>query len=382
MALDEVKVLVVDDSIVYRRILSDTVAQIPGAAVVGTAANGKLALAKLETQPVDLILLDVEMPVLGGPETLEALRKLHPGIGVIIVSGINPSAADITIMMLNKGALGFVPKPEGANAQESFQELLGQLAPLVQLFITRRYLGQATQAKPTDARTAPARTVAPAPPVAAPEASRPAPPAAPPGGSPKHVNVVAVAVSTGGPQALAEVIPQLPAGLGVPFLLVQHMPPVFTKSLADSLAKRSKVAVREAVDGEAVLPETVYIAPGGHHMLVRGKARQDASRCIGLSDAPPENGCRPAADVLFNSVAASYGGNILAVVMTGMGRDGCAGVKAMKQYPCHCITQSEDSCVVYGMPAAVDQAGLSNERVHVSAIADRIAAFVRRHPPT
>lgn len=175
----------------------------------------------------------------------------------------------------------------------------------------------------------------------------------------------------------------LPADLAAPVLIVQHMPPSFTASLAEYLAGKSQIAVREAVEGEPILAGAVLIAPGGRHMVVR--ARVDAAtgqpeRIVGSSDAPPENSCRPSVDVLFRSVATHYAGNILAVVMTGMGNDGCEGVRAMKRQGCLCLTQSEDSCVVYGMPMAVDEAGLSDRRVPLRLLASQIIRAVKGDP--
>jgi two-component system chemotaxis response regulator CheB len=192
---------------------------------------------------------------------------------------------------------------------------------------------------------------------------------------------VAIGVSTGGPNALVQLIPLLPADFPVPVLLVQHMPPMFTASLAEHLDQRSQVRVREATHGEPVLPGQVLIAPGGRHMVVRrlSDAASGETRLIaGLNDAPPENSCRPSVDVLFRSLAAHLEGNILAVVMTGMGNDGLEGVRALKRRGCACLTQSEASCVVYGMPLAVDEAGLSDEQVALERLAARIVHWVRK----
>jgi len=195
--------------------------------------------------------------------------------------------------------------------------------------------------------------------------------------APGRIDVVGIGVSTGGPNALAELIPRLPADLPVPILLVQHMPPVFTASLAEHLDQKSGLSVREARDGEQVLPGRVYIAPGGRHMVVR--RLPDAEHpIVGLNENPPENSCRPSVDVLFRSMAAQYDGNMLAVVMTGMGNDGCEGVRAMKRRGCLCLTQSEASCIVYGMPLSVDEAGLSDEQVPLDRLADRIVHLVRK----
>ena len=365
---DDLKILIVDDTVVYRRILSEVVGAVPGAVVAGTAPNGKIALEKMARSPVDLVLLDLEMPVMDGIETLEAIRRQHPDVGVIMVSGASRSAADITMRALEKGALDFVPKPAGADPQASRDRLVNQLRPLVSLFATKRNLGRAAAT-----RRPPSTEIKPA---AGPREPRPFVRAR----RPTQIDVLAIGVSTGGPNALAEVIPKLPGDLNVPVLVVQHMPPVFTKSLADSLAKKASLAVREASDGEPIAPNTILIAPGGRHMVVRGSANADdpSTRYVGLNDNPPENSCRPSVDVLFRSVAAYYGGHVLVVVMTGMGNDGCEGVRVMKRRGCICLSQSEETCVVYGMPQAVDEAGLSDERVPLPNLADRIARLVKR----
>ncbi len=200
-----------------------------------------------------------------------------------------------------------------------------------------------------------------------------------------RIDVVGIGISTGGPNALGELLPRLPADFPVPILLVQHMPPLFTASLAEYLDERSRVAVREARDGEPVLPGCVYLAPGGRHMVVRRLAGPDgeaSSLVIGLNENPLENSCRPSVDVLFRSLAAHHDGNMLAVIMTGMGNDGCEGVRAMKRRGCLCLTQSEASCIVYGMPLAVDEAELSDEQVPLDQLADRITQLVRRNRRT
>ena len=197
--------------------------------------------------------------------------------------------------------------------------------------------------------------------------------------------MVGIGVSTGGPNALAELIPRLPADFPVPILLVQHMPPLFTASLAETLDQKSKVTVREARDGETVAPGCVYIAPGGKHMVVRRLPDNKGGGSvviIGLNENPLENSCQPSVDVLFRSLAAQYEGNMLAVVMTGMGNDGCDGVRAMKRRGCLCLTQSEASCIVYGMPLSVDEANLSDEQVPLDRLADRITYLVQKNRGT
>ena len=368
MESPKLRVLIVDDTVVYRRILSDVVESFEDTELVGTAPHGRLALAKLTQEPVDVVLLDVEMPEMSGLETLRHIRRLYPDTGVIMLSGTNSAAASYTMDALAQGALEFVRKPEGADAESNRAELKELLRPLLRHVRTRKNLRGPSQPLLPPAPARPA-ALAPAPPPAPVRPFRHA-------HTPSRFDVVGIGVSTGGPNALAEVIPQLPADLRVPVLIVQHMPPMFTASLAEHLAKRSKLPVREALEGEPVLPGHVYIAPGGKHMVIR-RAGENAPPIIGLNENPPENSCRPSVDVLFRSLAAHYDGNLLAVIMTGMGSDGCEGVRAMKRKGCHCLSQSEDSCVVYGMPMAVDEAGLSDEKVPLSRLAARIAYLVK-----
>jgi len=362
------RVLIVDDTLVYRRILSEVVEALPDAVLVGTAPHGRLALSRLEQTPAEM----------DGLETLRSIRRAFPGTSVIMVSGTNLSSAEITLQCLEQGALDFVHKPEGASAADSREALLAMLRPLFRHVRTRVNLFRgsgmpvSTPADLEPVRPAdPALAPAPAPP---PRPARLPPP-------PERIDIVAIGVSTGGPNALGEVIPRLPADFPVPVLLVQHMPPVFTASLAEHLDQRSRLRVREARDGEPVLPGTVLIAPGGRHMVVRRSpdpAGGPACAIVGINDQPPVNSCRPSVDVLFRSLASQYDGNMLAVVMTGMGSDGCEGVRAMKRRGCLCLTQTEASCVVYGMPLAVDEAHLSDERVPLERLAARIDYLVRK----
>lgn len=373
MTSDPIKALVVDDTVTYRRILTEVLESTGEVAVTATAPQGRLALARMEQDPADLVLLDLEMPEMDGLETLAHLRRRFPETAVVMISGQTSRAAEATLRALEQGALDFVRKPEGLDPEASRSELKDTLRPLIRHVRTRKNLrsGPVPEAPPVPKAPAPAPVPAPPP------ATPPLRPAALPG----RIGVVGIGVSTGGPNALGEVIPALPGDLPVPVLLVQHMPPGFTASLADHLAKRSKVKVREASEGEVLEPGTVYIAPGGRHMVVRRRPASDTAPeafIVGLNDHPPENSCRPSVDVLFRSMAAQYGGDLLAVVMTGMGNDGCEGVRAMKRRGCHVLTQTEESCVVYGMPAAVDEAGLSDERVPLHRLAARITELARR----
>ena len=362
-------VLVVDDTVVFRRIVGDVVTSLDGAELVGTASNGLLALEKMKRLDVDVVLLDIEMPEMDGLAALGVLRREYPDVSVIMVSGANKHSADVVVNALAGGALDFVSKPEGTDPQSSRDYLVAHLDPLLRLAAYRRRLHMPRSERgvpagePDDAQVCPAGRAGP---------------------NPTRIDVVAIGVSTGGPDALARVIPQLPSDLGVPVLMVQHMPPVFTRSLAESLDRKSALSVQEAVDGQAIEPNTVLIAPGGRHMVVRSRldaATGKRNAVVGLNDSPPENNCRPAVDTLFRSVAAHYGDTVLAVVMTGMGGDGCEGVRAMKRKGCLCLSQTRESCVVYGMPRAVDDAGLSDERVALADLPSRISALVRKCTP-
>jgi len=364
--MENIKVLIVDDTIMYRKIMTHVVEQIDGVSVAGASSNGELALEKIPSVKPDLVLLDVEMPVMDGLETLKKIKAANPSIGVIMVSGANEHAAANTITALENGALDFIGKPEGKDPQSSIEELHRRLAPLIRVFIERRekshknpeekaqsVINSYSDTKKKDVR--PARKQA----------------------LPSKIDLIAIGISTGGPNALATVIPELPIDLKVPIVCVQHMPPMFTASLADSLNRKSAVAVKEAVEGEALKPGVMYIAPGGKHMVVRNDENRTIS--VGLNDNPKENNCRPAVDVLFRSIAANFEGkNVLSIIMTGMGDDGCKGVRTLKRKGAYCVTQEESSCVVYGMPRVVDEAQLSDESIPLDEIAQRIRTLVNQ----
>ena len=359
--------LIVDDTVTYRKILADTAATFPELNVIGTAPGGSLALRKMEQTPVQLVLLDIHMPDMDGVETLRRIKAKFPDTFVVMVSGISTRGAETTIKALQLGALDFIRKPDGATAEKNFQQLIGDLKPVVRLVALRLQMAGGGPSAPV---TTAARPVAPAPPAV------PAAPRIRTGVIPTRFAVVAIGVSTGGPEALTKLLPMLPGDLPVPVVIVQHMPPLFTKSLADSLSKKSPLKIIEAAEGDAVTAGTVYIAPGGHHMVVR---REEERVVVRLNDGPPENSCKPAVDVLFRSVAAVYGnGGILSVILTGMGSDGCAGVRSCKRTSCFSITQSEQTCVVYGMPRAVDEAGLSDLSLPLEKIAEAIAGKVKK----
>lgn len=342
-------VLVVDDSRVYRRLLVDVVSRLSGVRVAGEAADGVEALAALAAGPVDLVLLDVEMPNMDGLATLREIARLHPRVGVVMVAGANRSAAQTTMQALELGALDFIPKPQVMGYDESHRALsiaLSYVLECVRLGLSR-----------AEATAAAAKTAPPAPT----RRSLLPPPA--------RVPLVLIGASTGGPRALSAVIPALAPGLAAPVLVVQHMPEGFTRSFAGQLDKKSRLPVREARDGEPVAAGEVLIAPGGRHMVVRAA---DSGLVVGLEDSPPLHSCRPSVDVLFSSVAGIGAGPVLTIVMTGMGADGADGVRALSRKGSYNVAQDEESSVVFGMPRAVIAAGLADEVLPLEAIARRI----------
>ncbi len=350
-----ISTLIVDDTLTYRKLLSDIVAGFPQLQLAGTAANGKIALMKMEQFPIDLVLLDVNMPEMDGMETLKHIRERFPRISVVMVSCAAADAARTTIQALNMGAMEFIRKPEAETAERNAEILRVEIEDIIRTLESQFLL----QRRPSPSTAVLSMGQAAAKP--------PWPLAKPPA-------VVVIGVSTGGPNALNTLIPRLPAKFPAPVLIVQHMPPVFTEALAKDLNRKSALHVAEASDGLAVEPGNVVIAKGGCHMVAR---RKESSIVIGLNDGPPENSCRPAVDVLFRSVADCYGDlGVLSVILTGMGCDGLAGVRALKRKSCYCVTQTESSCVVYGMPRAVDEAGLSNESMGIDQMALRIAELV------
>lgn len=355
------RVLVVDDTIMYRKVVGDILAEMPDVEVVGTANNGKIALTRIASLKPDLITLDVEMPIMNGLETLEALQQEHPEVGVIMLSTLTKRGSDITMKALELGAFDFIAKPDADAKQENVQSLKNALHPRIKAFAKRRELKLLLKQK---LRTAPA------------PAARPAVPTPPPASSKRtgKSKAIAIGISTGGPNALTRMLPQLPK-LGVPIFIVQHMPPVFTKSLAESLDPKCQADVREATHGEPVLPDVIYIAPGGKQMKVASGAA--GNKIIQITDDPPENNCKPAVDYLFRSVAREYGALSTGVVMTGMGGDGTLGLRVLKSFGAVTVGQDEETCVVYGMPKTAAEAGVVDVVAPLDMIASEITRTVR-----
>lgn len=366
----KLRVLVVDDTIVYRKAVSDILAEIPGVEVVGIAHNGKIAMSKIATLKPDLLTLDIEMPEMNGLEVLAELQKNHTGIGAIMLSTLTADGSEMTMKALELGAFDFILKPQSATLQEGKQQIKAALLPMLEAFSSSHTASSLLSAR--GALKRPGLTPPSPPTTAHPAAGLTRRPSVRSGKS----EIVAIGISTGGPNALSQMLPMLPGNLGVPVVIVQHMPPVFTKSLATSLNAKCALDVKEGQEGEAIQPNTVYIAPGGKQMkLVAGA--DGKNRIIRLTNDPPENSCKPSVDYLFRSVGDYYVGRTTAVIMTGMGSDGTKALNILKQKGAFIIAQNEATCVVYGMPKAPIEQGLADVIAPLNKIADEITKSVR-----
>jgi two-component system chemotaxis response regulator CheB len=350
--------MVVDDSVVVRKIVTDVLSADPDIEVVGTAVNGKIAVAKLEQLKPDLVTMDIEMPEMNGIEAVRAIRAGEGGtaygrVPIIMFSTLTERGASATLDALSAGANEYVTKPANVGSVgQSMESVREQLIPKIKALTGR------------PAGPGPARAAAPVAPV------RPVPPRT---GPRKKPAVLVIGSSTGGPEALSRVLPLLPATLPVPVLLVQHMPPVFTRQFAQRLDRLSALRVVEAADGSPLVPGTAHLAPGDHHLVVRASKGRDPQ--TGLNQGPPENFCRPAVDPLFRSVVTAYDGAVLAVVLTGMGSDGRNGAAEVRAGGGTVLVQDQATSVVWGMPGAIVQAGLADEILPL----DRVPEAIMRH---
>lgn len=343
-----VRVLVVDDSVVVRRLVSDTLARDPRVEVVGTAANGRLALARVEQLAPDVVTMDVEMPEMNGIEAVRALRRAGHRMPIVMFSTLTDRGAEATLDALAAGATDYVTKPTGGTSvHDALERVAVELIPKI-LALT----GVMSRSVPTPVRT---------------EAGGPAVRVAAGGVLPSHpVRLAVVGSSTGGPEALSRVIGGLTAAPPVPVLVVQHMPPVFTRQLAARLDRIGVAQVVEAAAGDALRPGTIYVAPGDHHLVVRGRGTGLAA---GIQDSPPVNFCRPSVDVLFSSAVEAVGGEIVGVVLTGMGSDGRTGAGQIVAAGGTMLAQDEATSVVWGMPGAVVTAGFAHRVLPLDDVA-------------
>ena len=358
-----IKVLIVDDTALYRKIVRDVLAEFDEIEVVGSAPNGKLALSKIEQLHPDLITLDQEMPEMDGLETLRQIKQRGLKTSAIMVSTVTTQGATITMKALNLGAFDFIAKPDSSTLQENIKNFREQFKPKIEAFLNRlnlRKMPSSDQPSALHSSIKTEETVSGSINL----------------GLKGKPQIVAIGISTGGPKALAELIPKIPAGLGVPIVIVQHMPPVFTKALADSLDKKSALTIREGADGQVLSADTVYIAPGGKQMKVT-KGSGIGNYKLKITDDPPENHCKPSADYLFRSIAGEFPGKALGVIMTGMGRDGTVGLRLMKRKGAKVLAQDEKTCVVYGMPMEAVKAGVVDLVLPLPRIAGELSNIVK-----
>jgi two-component system, chemotaxis family, protein-glutamate methylesterase/glutaminase len=368
-----IRVLVVDDSVVIRRLVTDALSAEDDVEVVAIAANGSIALQRIPQVNPDVVTLDVEMPEMDGLETLKQLRRKYPRLPVIMFSTLTQRGAEATLDALALGATDYVTKPANVGSVTlAVQRVREQLLPKI------RALGSPLAPPRQPAIETPPATVGRSSPAAF-SFPRPAPSSnssplmgtsdlaeAVGIGAADTIDVIAIGVSTGGPNALAEILPALPVTLPVPIVIVQHMPPMFTRLLAERLDAQCAIAVSEAVEGSPLRPGHALIAPGDHHMRV---VRRGAAACVTLDQSPHENSCRPAVDPLFRSVAESYGSAALALVLTGMGHDGQRGCEHIRARGGRVFIQDEATSVVWGMPGFVARAGLAERSLPLSGIA-------------
>jgi two-component system, chemotaxis family, protein-glutamate methylesterase/glutaminase len=383
-----IRVLIVDDSVVIRKLLTQTLATDSSIEVAGTASNGKIALAKILQVNPELVILDVEMPEMDGLETLTNIRKEWPKLPVIMFSTKTERGAVATIEALTRGASDYVAKPSNVGSVMLAMERVREaLIPKIKALVPR---GQRPvppmprfSAKPEPILSGrvpgPSELLRPGALASAPLSPKTSLPVRVPG-TEAAVEIVVIGTSTGGPNALTTLLPKLPADLPVPVVIVQHMLAAFTRHFAERLALQCKLRVVEPNHGDPIQPGTIYIAKGDHHLLVNRRGREGF---VTLNQGPPENFCRPAVDVMFDSAATSYGASVLGVVLTGMGQDGYRGSRLIRQAGGNVIVQDEATSIVWGMPGMVAGAGLATQVLPLERVAGEIERLVmqRRGAP-
>ncbi|WP_421864744.1 protein-glutamate methylesterase/protein-glutamine glutaminase [Parvibaculum sp.] len=347
------RVMVVDDSAIARGIVTRTLDEEEGIKVVASVPNGLMALKAIGNREVDVVVLDIEMPELDGLAALPRLLELRPDVKVIMVSSASQRDADISLKTMAMGAVDYVAKPKaGLGGAESFRAEL---------------VSKVREHGARDAKTA-KRKPAPSKPAAA--AGKPKPAPRNPARNLARPEVIAIGSSTGGPQALAEVLRNIDPRLTQPIMVTQHMPATFTGLLAEHMTRYSGRPATEARDGEPLQPGHIYIAPGGKHMLVERRAA--GGTIIRLDDGPPENSCKPAVDPMLRSLAKNFKERLLVVILTGMGCDGLKGSEAAIEGGARVLAQDRASSVVWGMPGAVAQAGICEEILPLQLIGPAI----------
>lgn len=372
MSEQEISVLICDDSALMRNILGKIVEKADGLRLAGKAMNGRFALDKIPKLNPDILLLDLEMPEINGIEFLKIRREKGIEIPVVILSSLAQKGARITMEALSLGASDFILKPSGTGTSD-YQQVEQHIIETLRAYGSQY---RKDQGKPLDKRSIPVDE-RPKPPVreAASAAEKaPAPPKAQRKSVTDKIELVAIGISTGGPNALREVFAGIDPELPVPVVVVQHMPAGFTEEFARSLDRISPLQVKEAADGDILTPGRVLIAPGHGHLRIEKRKLATVAR---ISDADPVNGHRPSVDVLFKSVAQEIGEKVLAVIMTGMGKDGAREMGSLYKKGAITLGQNASSCIVYGMPRAAYEMGFVDQQVPLNEMADTINRLVR-----
>ena len=344
-------ILVVDDSALVRRIICDIINSDENFQATDFCRDGLEAYERLKVKSYDGVVLDVNMPRMDGLQLLERLQKEGIKAKVVMVSTLTTKDAEVTILAMERGAIDFVTKPSNvieAKGEVFKKQLLSVLTAVYDTQVYKRNTPVSPKLVTAVKHIKPVRT---------------------------DKKLVALACSTGGPKALQSVIPYLPKNLDAPMVLVQHMPPGFTKSMADRLNELSEISVKEAQEGDILEKGHVYVAPGGKHMEV--VKMRDGSHRIALNDMPPIGGLRPCANIMFDSLTKTDYDEIICIVLTGMGADGTNGILSLnREKPIHVIAQDAQTCVVYGMPRAIAEAGMVDEMVPLEQVAKTITKNV------
>lgn len=350
-----IRVLVVDDAVIVRRLVATALAKDPAIEVVGSASDGDIAIAQLEKYPVDVMVLDIDMPTMNGLAALREIRKRWPTLPVVVFTGMSePGPTELEALSLGAGDI--VQKlPHEGNMLNAIEWVVERLAPRLKAVVSEW------------------RVKVPMP-VSVPARRRETPLVSAPPGRRVRPQVLLIGSSTGGPDALEKVLRQLPVDFPLPILIVQHMPVGFTRLLAERLTSSTPFPASEAANGDMVQPGRIWVAPGDHHLTVQ---KSGSNFILQTNREAPENSCRPAVDVLFRSAAKAYGAGVLGVVLTGMGSDGQKGSEAVVGAGGSVLAQDEATSVVWGMPGAVARAGLASAILPLTALGDEIVQRTR-----
>jgi two-component system chemotaxis response regulator CheB len=368
---DPYRAMVVDDSAVIRGLLTGFLETDSKISVVASVSNGQMALDRLDRTDVEVVILDIEMPVMDGMTALPLILKKKPGIQVIMASTLTRKNAEVSLRALALGAADYVPKPSSTREIHSTDTFKNELTEKVKALAGASRVGRSRAARPASAR--PVSPLQAAPIKRSPQSL--CGPLSLRQQAIRRPDIIAIGSSTGGPQALFSVLGNLGGLVSQPILITQHMPATFTSLLAEHIERTSNIPCSEAKDGESIRPGHIYLAPGGYHMVAAKGANNNILR---LTQDEQENYCRPAVDPMLRSLASLYGPRLLVVILTGMGSDGCKGAKVVVASGGSVIAQDEETSVVWGMPGAVATAGVCSAVLPISEIAPYLRKLVVR----